>query len=526
MKAKVWLISWLIIIASVLSILSSWVYNIDPFFHYHKPHTEKYFYTIDNARSQNYGIVKHFEYDTLISGSSMVENFRTTEADKIFECNSIKVAYSGGSYKEVNDTIEYALETNKELKTIIRCLDMSRFFDPWDKMRLELGDYPTYLYDKNPFNDVEYLLNRDVIFGRVYQMTLNQDREGFPPGITSFDDYSRWQSSYVFGINSIYPDGIVSVNAEQGHLSDSDKANIKKNIEYNVTNVVDKYPNVDFYYFYSPYSIAAWNEWKKSGNLYKMLEAEAFITELLVSHENIHLFSFNNRIDITTDLNNYKDGYHYATWINSLILKWMHNNEYRLTKNNYKKYLKQEYDFYTTFDYTSINGQEDYEADFFAAALLNKELTGAEPLNILNSNVKVILNSAEYFIDDNGNTIIDCHGTLSRDYMTDALTTYIRDKEFIGAKFNINLDAGYNYLCFDGQKIKDHGRLTVYVYDESGKVVGKLEENYPDLDNGLHRYVIDLSTISGNVTIVLNGGFIDYTGSNNSNYQFSNIYMY
>ncbi len=528
MKAKIWLISWLIIVVSVLSVFGFWVYRIDPFFHYHKPILDRYFYPLNNQRSQNDGISKHFEYDALITGSSMAENFRTTEADKIFGCNSIKVAYSGGSYKEINDNIERALEANDRLELVIRCLDMGRFYDAYDVIRIDLGDYPTYLYDNNPFNDVKYLLNRDVVFSRVYQMTLDNDKEGFKPGITQFDDYSRWQSSFVFGINTANPSGVTLTAKEQFHLTKEEKEVISKNIEFNVTSIADEHPNVEFYYFYSPYSVLSWNAWRTDGTLYKMLEAEAYITELIVPHKNIHLFSFNNRTDITTDLNNYKDAGHYACWINSLMLKWMHAGQYQLTEDNYKDYLEQEYNFYTTFDYESINGQIDYEADFYAAALLNKELTGIDPLDVLNDDkVSVTINGAEFFKDENGrNAIVNCHGKLNRDYNTETLVDYIRDKEYIGIKFDVNLDDGYNYLCFNGQKLMDHGKLTAYVFDEDGTLVGQIENNYPDLDNELHQYVIDLSTISGKVTVVLNGGFTDYTGSSNSNYQFSNIFLY
>lgn len=37
------------------------------------------------------------------------------------------------------------------------------------------------------------------------------------------------------------------------------------------------------------------------------------------------MHSFHNRTDMTTDLNHYKDGPHYGEWVNSLILKWMHD---------------------------------------------------------------------------------------------------------------------------------------------------------------------------------------------------------
>ena len=58
-----------------------------------------------------------------------------------------------------------------------------------------------------------------------------------------------------------------------------------------------------------------------------MPEAEAYITELIIPHKNIPLYSFNSRTDITGDLNNYKDSVHYAIWVNSMVLKWMHDGE-------------------------------------------------------------------------------------------------------------------------------------------------------------------------------------------------------
>ena len=99
MKSKIWLAGWLILVAVILGIMGIWVYRIDPYFHFHKPAVDKYYYTIDNQRSQNDGISKHFEYDAMITGTSMTENFKTSEFDKIFVVHSVKVTYSVVSYK-------------------------------------------------------------------------------------------------------------------------------------------------------------------------------------------------------------------------------------------------------------------------------------------------------------------------------------------------------------------------------------------------------------------------------------------
>lgn len=59
-----------------LAIIGRRVIMVDPFFHYHKPDTATYFYSLDNERSQNDGIIKNFKYDAVITGTSLVENFR------------------------------------------------------------------------------------------------------------------------------------------------------------------------------------------------------------------------------------------------------------------------------------------------------------------------------------------------------------------------------------------------------------------------------------------------------------------
>lgn len=73
MKSKYWIAGWLVIVGLELATLGIWVYRIDPYMHFHKPDTARYFYSLDNQRSQNDGITKHFDYDALITGTSMTE---------------------------------------------------------------------------------------------------------------------------------------------------------------------------------------------------------------------------------------------------------------------------------------------------------------------------------------------------------------------------------------------------------------------------------------------------------------------
>jgi hypothetical protein len=516
MKAKKWLLGWGVIVLCALSFIIYRVYRVDPFFHYHKPATDTYFYVLNNQRAQNDGICKHFDYDGIITGTSMTENFRASEADQLFGQNFAKVCFSGGSYREINNNITRALKANPNLKTIIRGLDMLFFLDPDDLMRTDLGEFPDYLYDNNPFNDVKYLLNRDVLFTRVYAMDQKRKQDNFKPGITSFDDYSRWQQRYTFGIQTVAPKGLSSdFPKEQKHLTDEELAMIKDNIEANVTSIADAYPDVDFYYFYTPYSIARWNTWRTDGTLDKFMEAEEYITELIVDHKNIHLFSFNGRTDITTDLNHYKDSAHYAAWINSLMLKWMHEGTYQLTEDNYEERIHEEYEFYSTFDNSLLDGQPDYEDDYYAAALLNQELTGAAPLDVLHADPEIVHLEQVSFAQNGAEPGSAESGGSDQDGTEPDGTEQSGTEPAPGTvQFTVNLDEGYNYLHFEGQRVKEDGILSVQVLDADGRVLAKEENDSPD--DQLHSYTLDLSTAHGTVTVVMQGACVDQAGSADS----------
>ena len=183
----------------------------------------------------------------------------------------------------------------------------------------------------------------------------------------------------TFGIDTVAPNGLVyTVPAEEKHLTEEEKQTITQLITKNVTSLADQYPDVDFYYFFSPYSIAWWNSITNEGTLYRQLEAEQYIIELILEHPNIHLYSFNNDTALTTDLNNYKDTIHYGEWVNSAMLRWMHDGVGLLTKENYQDYLKAERAFYaniTEKDIARLNAQPDYADDKTAEYLMEHKVS-------------------------------------------------------------------------------------------------------------------------------------------------------
>ncbi len=366
-KAALWILGFSLLVVIALGITAFMTVRVDPFFHYHQPKTEEYYYTLDNERSQNNGIIRNFDYQGIITGTSMTQNFKASEAEELWGYTFIKVPFSGGTFREINDNLETALKANPEIRIIIRGLDLSKLDDDRDTMRSDLGEFPTYLYDNDIFNDVRYVFNRDVIFSRVYPMVRDKETQ---KGITSFDEYGNWMKRYTgkFGKNSLYPKGVRMKKAgEQADFPEEARIRTVENIRQNVVELAEAYPDVTFYCFITPYSAKWWQELVVKGTIVNQVRIEEAAIEEILRCENIKLFSFNNLTDITTNLNNYKDSTHYGEWINSRLLEYMHADRCLLTKENYKEYLDRELAFYSLYDYTEMNGQEDYENDYDAA---------------------------------------------------------------------------------------------------------------------------------------------------------------
>lgn len=338
----------MILVLFILGVIIT-VVLIDPFFHYHKP-LKKINYFMDNNQQRyiNDGIVKNFEYDSIITGTSMTENFRGSQFDNLFNSKSIKVPFSGGSYKEINNIIDVSLKSKRNIKYILRGLDYRKIREEYSKMTY--GNYPTYLYDDNILNDYKYILSK----GAFFQSLINLIKSLKSKENINFDEYSSWRNKES-GRDVVLRTYKRDENKkEEEKLTLQEIEIVRENIEKNVLDLPKKYSDVKFIYFITPYSIVYWDSINQSGDILKQLEAEKIMIEMILEVSNIELYSFFNNYELITDLNNYTDAGHYNYKINDKILEWISRKEYRLTKENYKKYLEENKEFYLNYDYDKI----------------------------------------------------------------------------------------------------------------------------------------------------------------------------
>ena len=354
MTAKGFNTLFLVILLGGLLTVAVAMVIVDPLFHYHAP-LKGMSYSLNDERYQNNGIVKHFTYDAMITGTSMTENFKASEADSLFGVNSIKTCFMGGSYREISENIRTALEANPELKLIIRATDQFDLITPSVKHPSTDPEttfvYPLYLLDDNPFNDLEYVLNKSLLSDAVtdVKMTLTHTPS------TTFDEYMNWMSMYEFGKESVLKTYSRPPQSKtEIPLTDEDRDMIKDNIQKNIIDLANDYPDVTFYTWIPPYSVCYYDVEQRKGTLKRDMDAMEYEMELLVNIPNIRLYAYDDREDIVTDLSLYKDMAHYGETVNSEILRAMAADEGRITADNYRDYMDRVRSFYMNYDYDSI----------------------------------------------------------------------------------------------------------------------------------------------------------------------------
>lgn len=334
----------------LLAFIAAFVAIIDPYFHYHAP-LENLSYRLTDERYVSGGIARHFEYDALIAGTSMTENFMTSECNELFGTNTIKIPLEGSSYNEINELVRIALGENEQLKLVFRGLDSAELVADKDERLYSENQWPAYLYDKNLINDIKYLLSAQAVKDAFYNCYMTV--RNIPS--TSFDEYANWNDEAIYGSEvalATYKRPVLST--VEYRLTEEERKMVLGNVQQNLTAVAAEYPNVTFYYFFTPASILYWDRLHQEGKLEWYIEAEKIAIEDMLKYPNIKLFSFCNYIDVVGDLSYYKDVGHYWEKTNSNMLRKMNAGEFMLTIDNYEEYIDSLYQLYGNYDYDAI----------------------------------------------------------------------------------------------------------------------------------------------------------------------------
>ncbi len=338
------LLKCFLIVFFLLFIIAGFVIYVDPFYHYHGPLKDMNLY-VEKEAYQNLGLAKNLEYDSFITGSSMTENFRTSQFEKLYGGKVLKFPFSGGRIKNYEILFDTIFK-NKNIRNVFYGLDVTVCIDEREYMPNKI---PEYLYDNNVFSDVEYLFNKEVMINyamNYFKNSLETD------GDIDWDYAYVWYQYYNFSeeeMRSTY-----KREEKQDNKSDNIYAtNVNNNIEI-IEKYIQENPTTQFHIFLPPYSIICYDYYNQKGELEAMLKAYETIIRRLIRYPNVKLSAFYADKNIICNLDNYKDYTHYSNQINEYIAESMKAGTYELKSENVDEFLEESKTFFLNFDYDSL----------------------------------------------------------------------------------------------------------------------------------------------------------------------------
>lgn len=348
MQPKRWLAGFLGIFLAGLAGCMALVIWVDPFFQYHKP-LAWFPYLVDNQVNQNPGLAKHMDYDGILIGSSMTASFNTDWFEELMGMKTQKLSYNGSYPKDLSNIMQLVFDAKgDQVKAVYMAVDQSTFSADPEETKFPVTDY---LYDDNVFNDVPYLLNKDVLLDYILRPLA--DRKDASDWAELYKPW--WTDEYYNKANVLmYYKAAEEKQEEEALAADYFKDAVEENLQKNILPYIEAHPETEFYIFYPPYSILFWNDVTREKELEAVIGRLEYMTERLLNYENVHVFNFLGKEDIICNLNNYADYMHYHKNVCRYITECFATGENELHPENYGQAFDEIRTLAMSYDYSAI----------------------------------------------------------------------------------------------------------------------------------------------------------------------------
>ena len=298
----------------IAATIAAFDFAVDPFQHYRKPSWYEARYYRPLQRYVNPGMARHDDYDTVITGSSMMENYRNAEAGRILGGKVIDLAMGAMTAYEQRELLATIFAAGRA-KHVIFDLNFNAFAGS-PTMQVVTEPLPLYLYDDNPWNDARYLLQAQTL-AKSAEIALGLRRGRYS---TNADQPWYWADEYAFSKEATLR------GLDLAHINRDFKQaprtleGMRASFEANLLPLFKTHPEVRFSLVYPPYSALVWEDFRQRGQVEVSLAFKRYVFDAVRGLPNVALYDFQPRLDWVTKLENYKDIYHFSPAISRDML--------------------------------------------------------------------------------------------------------------------------------------------------------------------------------------------------------------
>lgn len=317
-----------------------WLY--DPLQLFHKPiFRETTFF--GDMRLAARGIIRYYDFDSVILGTSMLENTSAKEAGEKLGGKWVNLSLINSSYDERAVVLEYLFGYKKPQK-IIYSLESFTIASIKDSSRFD------YLYDENPLDDFKVYLNDKFI---LCALAWRESKDCTGRDLEELLKWSNHEDLKILfgGFEKWLKYGKKETIAMLKNIKDTpfvvkkDNFDLEKQRSYIQTYVLDfvaENPKTQFFFIVPTYSRLSYRigsgDFDNKVFYNRALNLKWFVQEL-EKYPNAKIYGFDT-LDYADDIANYRDFTHYNVDMNSLHLDSIKQGKHILDSNNIDSYLK------------------------------------------------------------------------------------------------------------------------------------------------------------------------------------------
>lgn len=308
-------------------------YIVDPFFQFRVKEDSRYFL---NPWLVNGGLAKNYDYNTVILGSSMVQNYDLSILRKKDpSVRPFKLSSGGMNNEEMK--YFYSFIKKDSLKSLIINIDIPQLNLGFEEVR-----FPKFLYDNTLKNKLEYLYGyetfiRFIPIDVVIPLYLkNKNLEDLPPAYrmkTDIDQIGNNNYENIYDaehVKNLYLSGITVSMQNMDGMHDR----LRNKLDTVLMSInPNNYKHVEYTFVLSPYSALYWYHTQQAGYYDQFRDFVYYINESIEKFGNARLMLFFD-MDQITDLNYYTDVSHFSPALSNKVLDNIYNPNYELNSKN------------------------------------------------------------------------------------------------------------------------------------------------------------------------------------------------
>lgn len=329
MSSKKFFTRTLVLITGILIAMGLFIFIWDPC---------NYYRIVDNKLKYvasayiTAGVIRNADYDAVIIGSSLSQNFNPQLFRDLLGENVLKANTGGISLEQRNLFYRAAEQNGKADKYYIEIL-LSSFNSEDDP----LDDTPVYLYDENILNDYQYLYGYDtwlraVPISLAYKiLDICNINISTMDNLQSVDNIGIWYNRYQVGADVVEQKYFSNMDAVSAQNLDGMYERMIENVDKKLTSVIDS--DNSYVFYFPPYSALFWADSENKGYYDQYLAVKEYIILKLCEYPNVEVYDF-QYADCILDLNNYRDTTHYSREINDWMVECFASGKYRVERED------------------------------------------------------------------------------------------------------------------------------------------------------------------------------------------------